>query len=130
MASHESLTVRRVRRILEGRSSNDSLGRMVPVAALFFLSLAALGPGVTVQSAVGSRYTIAAYDDGGPFNVTIERGRVVGVTLNGSAVPSTEIRQQGNLVRITPTGSAALELTLTDEGGMRWTSRPSVHSFD
>ena len=130
MVSRESLTVRRVRRILEGRLATESLGRVVAFAALFLLSLAALGPGVALQSGAGSRYTIAAYDDGGPFNVTIERGRVVEVTMNGSTVPSTEIRQQGTFVRITPSGAPALELTLTAEGGMRWNSRPPVLSLD
>jgi beta-lactamase regulating signal transducer with metallopeptidase domain len=131
MASPESLTMRRVRRILEERANPDSMGRIVPVAVLILISLAVVGPGVALDAdGTRPRYTIAATDDGGPFKVTIERGRVIGVTLNGAPVQPSEIQQEGNLVRVRPAGGPALELTLTDAGGMRWTSRPRSHSLD
>ena len=131
MASRDSLTVRRVRRILETPVRPRRLRRLVSVAAVFLFSLAAVGPGVTLRvSGPANRYTIAAHDDGGPFNVTLERGKVVGVTMNGIAVPASGIRQSGNLVRITPIVGAPLDLTLTDQGGMRWNSRPSFRSLE
>jgi beta-lactamase regulating signal transducer with metallopeptidase domain len=125
MASQESLTVRRVRRILEGQAKSKGRGRLVPGAGGLVLFLATVGPAVGFEfSGLSTRYTIAAFDNGGPFDVTIERGRVVRVTLDGIAVRASEIEQRGNTVRITPAAGAPLVLTLTETGGMNWNSRP------
>ena len=69
-------------------------------------------------------YTITAYDDGGPFTVTLERGRILGATIAGEPVPSRLIRQEGERVHIGPvSGQGALNLMLTAQGGLSWSSR-------
>lgn len=125
MASGESLTLTRVRRILTGEAGRTPKGRMAPVAGAFLLGLSMLGPAVTVEGGGPAvPYTIAAYDDGGPFTVSIERGKVTGMTFNGIPVPPSAIDQRGNQVRVAASGRTPLLLTLTESGGMRWTSRP------
>ena len=127
MASQESLTVSRVRRILEGPAKSTRWSRLVPGAGGLLLFLATLGPAVALEvSGLSTRYTIVAFDNGGPFDVTIERGKVLGVTINGIPVRASDIEQQGNRVWITPAVGAPLVLTLTETGGMRWDSRPRL----
>ena len=102
------------------------------MAGVFLLGLSMLGPGVALERRGGPAvpYTIAANDDGGPFTVTIDRGQVTGVTMNGVPVPTAAIEQEGNRVRVAEPGRASLMLTLTENGGMHWTSRPVSISSD
>lgn len=131
MASTESFTIIRVKRILSGEAVHRPAGGIVPVAGVFLLGLSILGPGVALERG-GPRvpYTIAAVDDGGPFTVTIDRGKVTGMTMNGLPVAAAAIEQEGNHVRVAESGRVPLTLTLTENGGMHWTSRPNSISQD
>ena len=127
MASAESLTLARVKRLLSGELGPKPAGRIVPVAGVFVIGLALLGPGVAVErDGPTVPYTIAAFDDGGPFTVTIDRGRVKGMTMNGVSVPAAAIEQDGHRVLVAEAGRVRLMLTLTNNGGMHWTSRPPL----
>jgi hypothetical protein len=102
---------------------------VVPVAGVFLLGLSLVGPGIVLERGGPMvPYTIAAFDDGGPFTVTIERGKVTGITMNNVPVAASAIEQRGNRVQVAPAGRAPLTLTLTDQGGMHWTSRPPAVS--
>jgi hypothetical protein len=131
MASPESLTLRRVRRILRGESLRPAASRGTTMLATFLAGLTLFGPVVAIGGGSPShRYIISAYDNGGPFTVTIEQGRVLGMTMNGAVVPTAAINQDGNRVVVSPPGGSPLELTLTDGGGMQWTSRPRAPAFN
>ena len=131
MATGESLTVTRVRRILSGQPGPERAGKLVPVAGVFLLGLSVMGPGIALERGGPTvPYTIAAYDDGGPFTVTIHRGKVTGMTMNNLPVSASAIEQRGNRVNVAPPGRAPLLLTLTENGGMRWNSRPQAVSRD
>jgi hypothetical protein len=72
-----------------------------------------------------SSYTIRAHDDAGPFTLTLEGRRVVAMTMNGEPVASARLRQAGDRLLVDdPSGGSTLDLTLTRDGGIRWTSRP------
>jgi beta-lactamase regulating signal transducer with metallopeptidase domain len=131
MATAESLTVARVKRILRGDTGGDRGWNLVPVAGAFLLGLSIMGPGIAFErSGPTVPYTIAAYDDGGRFTVTIDRGRVTGMTMNNVPVSASAIEQRGNRVEVALDGHAPLSLTLTENGGMRWSSRPPAVSLD
>lgn len=127
MAGTESLALRRVRRVLDGRGSGRALGAGA-ILLLWAGPLAGIGlfgPRVGIGQAPGGRYTIAAFDDAGPFTVTLERGRVLAATMDGQPIPAPAITQAGSNVRIfDPAGRMPLELTLTAQGGLAWKSRP------
>jgi len=127
MMGKESLALRRVRRILEGRGSGRPLGAGA-ILLLWTVPLAGIGlfgPRVGINQAPGGRYTITAFDDAGPFTVTLERGRVLAATMDGQPIPAPAITQVGPQVRIVdPAGRIPLELTLTARGGLAWKSRP------
>lgn len=127
MMGQESLALRRVRRILNGRGSGRSLGAGA-ILLLWAVPLAGIGlwgPRVGISQAPGGRYTITAFDDAGPFTVTLERGRVLAATMDGQPIPAPAITQAGPQIRITdPAGRIPLELTLTAQGGLAWKSRP------
>jgi beta-lactamase regulating signal transducer with metallopeptidase domain len=136
MASSESLAVRRVRRILSAsrRAPAESpRGLALAVSMTTILLLAFVVPSIRVQDASaapavlsGTAYTISAIDDGGPFTVTLDRGRVVAVTMNDGAVSPERVEQRGNHVHVLgDTPSQSLDLTLTPAGGIRWSSRSS-----
>jgi Zn-dependent protease with chaperone function len=133
MAGSESLTVERVRRVLGGvRPSNRDGGRLSWLPAFgFLILLAAYGPGIGTAILPGYSYTISAFDNGGSFAVTLQKGRVIGVMMDGASVPATGIHQRGNRVNVDGiNGQGPLELRLTDKGGMQWTSRPRVAGRD
>jgi beta-lactamase regulating signal transducer with metallopeptidase domain len=132
MASRESLALARVRRILDPNAKR-SVTRWHPAlttAATLALVLVVLGvPGFRSRAI---RYTIEAYDDAGPFTVTVERGCVIGMTINGSAVDQSRLQYSGTHLRVRDAAARiTLDLTLTRGGGIRWTSRqprvPVVH---
>jgi hypothetical protein len=130
MASPESLTLQRVRRILRGEALRPPASGGTTSLAAFLTGLTLFGPVVAIGGGGPSnRYIISAYDNGGPFTVTIERGRVLGMSINGAVVPATAINQKGNRVVVSSPEGSPLELTLTDGGGMQWTSRPRATSL-
>lgn len=127
MATSESLAVARVRRILEPRplpSSGPHALRGLVTGAVAMSMLIATVPRVRLQLLPIGVYTITAYDDAGRFTVSVDGSRVVGATLNDVAVAPHQIRQDGARVRIeSDVPREALDLTLTTEGGLRWSSR-------
>lgn len=127
MIGQESLALRRVRRVLDGRGSGRALGAGA-ILLLWVVPLAGIGlfgPRVGISQAPGGRYTITAFDDAGPFTVTLERGRVLAATMDGHPIPGLAITQVGPQVRIgDPAGRIPLQLTLTAQGGLAWKSRP------
>jgi beta-lactamase regulating signal transducer with metallopeptidase domain len=132
LASPPSLTMRRVVRILQRAESKPDRRWAIPFCMVCVLGLITLGPRVSLRSGMaGIRYTIAALDNAGPFTVTLERSRVVAMTFDGVAVPTEHIVQKGKIVRVRPpAGANDLELELTANGGMKWTSRPKPVSTD
>jgi hypothetical protein len=126
MATRESLALTRVKRILGARGMQ--LHRrprwftafILPVLATIVLTV----PGVYASESIIGAYTVQAFDDAGPFSLTLERGVVVGATTDGVPLSNDRIEQDGRRVRVTDAHGSVLELTLTPEGGFRWTSRP------
>jgi Zn-dependent protease with chaperone function len=125
MATAESLTLTRVRRMLDGRIASPPRRGALLLGVAFTLVLGAIGPTVGFGPAgpIG-HYTIAAYDDAGPFTITLDHGRIRAATVNGRAVPPEGMLQSGDRVWVRMENEEALELTLTASGGMTWTSRP------
>lgn len=133
LVSRESLALRRVRRILSAGPRNEN-GAVTPSALLlsWLIPLTVMGflaPRVGIALAPSGRYTITAFDDAGPFTVTLERGRVLSATMDGAPLPTPAIAQSGRRVRISdPQGRVPLELSLTARGGLSWKSRPRISS--
>lgn len=125
MASCESLALARVRRILD--PSAERLGRPrrphdIIVVAITLVSVVVAAPGFTPQLL---HHTIEARDAAGPFTLSFERDSVVGMTIDGVPVQSSQARRDGNRIRVVGArNEAVLDLALTPRGGIRWTSRP------
>ncbi|MDB4914941.1 MAG: putative rane protein [Gemmatimonadetes bacterium] len=121
MATHGSLALERVRRILDPAVVRLD-GRRRPLRALF--AVAALTAVVLLAPVITSgplvQYTISAHDEAGPFTLTLERGRVVGGTVDGAVA---RLRQSGDRVEVVPLKGEALRVTLTRDGGITWLSR-------
>jgi len=110
----------RVRRILNPtrpQRRSDRLSLALAVAALPLAVLVAPG-------AAGRLTTISAYDDGGPFTLTLNRGNVVSMTLDGGRVAASNLERDGHHLRVRDRGQLILDLTLDPSGGFRWKSRP------
>jgi beta-lactamase regulating signal transducer with metallopeptidase domain len=134
MAASESLAVWRVRRMLADPLGGDRApGRRGVVGALAVAPLAlvvALAPAVAPPRADApagpavSRHTITAVDDAGPFTLTLDRGAVVAMTIDGRPVPTSRLRRVGDVLQVhDEAGGRELDLVLTSGGGIRWTSR-------
>jgi hypothetical protein len=131
MGAGESLTLRRVARILS--TTNVSVAGMPLSRAgqlgLAFVAAVIMGlsaPRVTLPAIAFQRYTITAADGAGPFTLTLEKGRVVGATIAGRAVGAPQLVQQGTRVELVDGDASRLSVTLTPQGGIRWTSRRSA----
>lgn len=130
MASAESLALARVRRILDPSVNRVPSGRgplRAVVAAMLLTAVVALAPSVSPRSfalAPLSRYVIRAVDDAGPFTLTVERGRVIGMTVGGERLDDARLQQAGGEVSVVePNGAVALRVNLTPDGGITWSSR-------
>jgi beta-lactamase regulating signal transducer with metallopeptidase domain len=125
MGSHDSLAVTRVRRVLDPTAERvDPRRRPInrALAAAVLVAVALILPGFAPEAV---RYTIHARDDAGTFTVTLERRRVVAMTVGGAAVDASQLERAGDHVRVRGAGDrVGLDLTLTGRGGIRWTSRP------
>lgn len=120
IASTQSVALIRVRRILNPtrpQRRSDRLSLALAVAALPLAVLVAPG-------AAGRLTTISAYDDGGPFTLTLNRGNVVSMTLDGGRVAASNLERDGHHLRVRDRGQLILDLTLDPSGGFRWKSRP------
>ncbi|MEO8294298.1 MAG: M56 family metallopeptidase [Gemmatimonadota bacterium] len=129
MASRESPALLRIRHILDESiqpSRKESWFTLRGLAMGPIAALAVAGPGITFPETTlsSARYTISAFDDAGPFAVTLENGIVQSVSLEGVPVPPGEIEQNSNHVFVTRPGGASFEITLLWSGGMTWESRP------
>jgi beta-lactamase regulating signal transducer with metallopeptidase domain len=128
MAAGESIALARVRRILDPgverlarpwRKSDSIIAAFTLAVVVLFV------PGFTAH---GIRYNVSAYDNAGPFSVSIEHGRVVAMTIDGMPVDDSRLETHGRRVRVHDDHDpdrVALELTLTSRGGFRWISRPA-----
>ena len=71
------------------------------------------------------RYTINAVDPAGPFTVTLDKGRIVGATMGGRQLDRRELRQSGSNLELVEHDSV-LSLSMTREGGIKWTARKRI----
>ena len=127
-ASSESLTLRRVRRMLSTPTAGTGtpapsrlLACTASTAALTLLT--AFAPRVEPTLAPLGPYTVQAHDPAGPFTLTIHRGRVVSATIAGNPVPASGVRQRGLELELAQQGTSPFSLKLTPQGGIVWKAR-------
>lgn len=127
MANADSLTLRRVRRLLSPVASHRPRIQVVACGAavvLLFGAITAFAPRLEQAQGPAGPYLIQGRDPGGVFTLTVERGRVIGATLDGRPVPATRLRQRGSRLELLGGGAAAFSLRLTPRGGISWQPRP------
>jgi len=130
MGAPISLTLRRVERILSRpyASRNRSNVGHVPIAGAAVVAgvlAILLAPRVTLPNIAFMRYTINAVDPAGPFTVTLDKGRIVGATMGGRRLDRRELRQSGSNLELVEHDSV-LSLSMTREGGIKWTARKRI----
>jgi beta-lactamase regulating signal transducer with metallopeptidase domain len=124
LVGEESLTVRRVRRLLDGKRARP---RELPLLlragapALLSIVLCTFAPGFRGGPPV---YTVYATDPAGDFTVTLRGTRVLGASLGGRPLPSDRIRQDGATVHLADDPSRAFVVRLTGNG-IEWAPRPA-----
>jgi beta-lactamase regulating signal transducer with metallopeptidase domain len=126
MANTDSLTLRRVRRLLSPVASRRPRIQVLTCGAavvLLFGAITAFAPRLEHAEAPAGPYVIRGRDPAGVFTLTIERGRVIGATLDGLPVPASRVRQLGSRLELGE-GAAAFSLRLTPRGGITWQARP------
>lgn len=124
LLQRESLALRRVRAALGQPQAMMPVHKSFAVAGAALIVAAALFlPAVGVDASGTIPYTIHARDDAGTFTITLQRGRVLGVTIAGTPLPPQLIGQRGRLVAIHPPAGDSLQLRLTPRGGFTWRSR-------
>ncbi|HEY0023457.1 MAG TPA: M56 family metallopeptidase [Longimicrobium sp.] len=128
LVGDESLTLRRVRRLLGGNGEPDPAPppalRAVLLAGVT-LTMCAAAPGVRGLD----HYTVFGRDPAGSFTVTIEGSRVVAASLGGKTLAAADIEQRGGSVRLRSGDSPPLDLRLAPEQrGLRWAPRPPPFS--
>jgi hypothetical protein len=127
MAHADSLTLRRVRRLLSPAAPHRPGVRTVACGAavvLLFGAVTAFAPRLEHAEAPAGPYVIRGRDPAGVFTLTIERGRVIGATLDGRPVPPGRLRQRGSRLELFGEDAAAFSLRLTPRGGITWQARP------
>jgi hypothetical protein len=127
MANADSLTLRRVRRLLSPSAPNRPGIRTVACGAavvLLFGAVTAFAPRLEHAEAPAGPYVIRGRDPAGVFTLTIERGRVIGATLDGRPVPPSRLRQRGSRLELFGEDASAFSLRLTPRGGITWQARP------
>jgi len=133
MGARESLTVRRVTRILSHTRTRASRPVEISVArqALLVLVVAAVAtlfaPRVILPALTFQRYTITGDDPAGRFTLTVEKGRVVGATIAGRALAPRQVIQRGAALELVDENARVLSLRMTPEGGIRWSPRQPVN---
>lgn len=143
-ASAGSLEVRLQRMLNANRPSTPKLLRAAPAAAMIALTLATAFAARTITSDMATRraliispfgptISIRAHDPAGVFYVQLHRGRVSGVSIGNERIPTKQVVQQGESVRVIDRyGKDLLDLQVNPAGGISWYPRaPQGHSsFD
>jgi beta-lactamase regulating signal transducer with metallopeptidase domain len=118
---------------------NRSSGGILPCAALTLamiaLVLATICSARTLRanaatrialmaSPLGPTISIHAEDPAGSFFVRLHRGRVFGISIGNQSIPTAQIIQQGNSVRVLDrSGQEILALRVDPRGGIAWYPR-------
>ena len=131
IVSGESLTLRRVRRILGGenrafRNVGPRRGLVLLLTGTGLLAVMGFAPRVHAPSPPQISYTIHAQDPAGEFTLTMDRGRVVAATISGKRVPESRLRQKGRRLELIDERARRLSVKLTASGGIRWSARPTT----
>jgi beta-lactamase regulating signal transducer with metallopeptidase domain len=127
LASRESLTVRRVRRILTRNGGRRRLLGVhselsLAVVVLVLASLSTVAPRVVPGVAPTIPYVVTANDPAGPFTLTLHHGRVLAATVNGAKVPAEKLRQSGDRIDLLVDRSP-FTIELKPGGGIAWLPR-------
>jgi beta-lactamase regulating signal transducer with metallopeptidase domain len=125
LASRESLTLRRVRRILTRASRSSSHGASaaaLSTTVILLSGLSLVAPRIVPVLAPTIPYLVTATDPAGPFTLTVHRGRVIAATVNGQPVPMNQLRQRGQRLDLLVDGSS-FTVELTPDGGIVWRPR-------
>jgi Zn-dependent protease with chaperone function len=125
MANADSLILRRVRRLLSpvaSRRPRIQVQASGAAVVLLFGAITAFAPRLHQAEAPAGPYVIRGRDPAGIFTLTVERGRVIGATLDGRPVPANRVRQRGSRLELGE-GAAAFSLRLTPGGGITWQAR-------
>jgi beta-lactamase regulating signal transducer with metallopeptidase domain len=129
LTSRESLTLRRVRRILAPSRPREAfrLSGKLPLRALVVILSAMLiaAPRIVPASDATIQYVVTATDPAGPFTLTVHRGRVVAATIDGRAVPANRFVQVGAKLHVFA-GPSPFTIELKPGGGITWLPRPSA----
>jgi Zn-dependent protease with chaperone function len=126
MANADSLTLRRVRRLVSPVASHRPRIQVLTCGAavvLLFGAITAFAPRLEQAEAPPGPYIIRGRDPAGLFTLTVEGGRVTGATLDGLPVPASRVRQRGSRLELGE-GAGAFSLRLTPRGGITWQARP------
>ena len=126
----------RLQRLLSARRASPSLLSGAPsVFALSALALATVLLAQTlptdaatrtamIASPFGPTILVRAHDPAGAFLVQLRRGRVLGVSIAEKSIPSAQIIQEGDSVRVLDSsGRDILDLRVDARGGIAWNSR-------
>ena len=127
MANTDSLTLRRVRRLLSPVASpRPRMQRLAcgAAVALLFGAITGFAPRLENAGAPAGPYVIRGRDPAGVFTLTVERGRVIGATLDGLPLPASRVRQRGSRLELLGEDAATFSLRLTPRGGITWRARP------
>ena len=127
MANADSLTLRRVRRLLAPAAPTRPGIRTVAcgvAVGLLFGAVTAFAPRLQQAQAPAGPYVIRGRDPAGVFTLTVERGRVIGATLDGLPLPASRVRQRGSRLELLGEDAATFSLRLTPRGGITWRARP------
>jgi len=133
MGARESLTLRRVTRILSdtrphpSRPVEISKARQAAVVLVVAAVAIVFAPRVTLPALSFQRYTITANDPAGRFTLTVEKGRVVGATIAGRALAAQQVIQRGATLELVDENARVLSLRMTPQGGIRWSPRQPVN---
>ena len=123
LAGRESLTVERVRRLLESKPARQQRVPMLVRSAAPAVLAAVLS---TLAPAFGGNapvYTVSATDPAGRFTLTLSGGRVLAASVAGIPLARNRIHQQGKYVRLDDPSAAGLLVRLTGSGGIEWSPR-------
>jgi beta-lactamase regulating signal transducer with metallopeptidase domain len=136
LAASGGALLARVRHITTVASPTPRFGR-VAFAIVLLAFLAAFNTAAVRTSAPALGYSsrvadplmyVEAYDDAGPFTVSIRGGRVVEATVNGRAVPPHHLLQRGDSLRIISDDGTSSFTVRVRPDGIVWDARSTSSS--